>query len=152
MDACLSITSFLPFLGLAILVVKLQKTVDMDSMIENLLAFIKHSHLRAKEITKVENEHSHHYLLLFHKEVRQNHSIVAFSLEFKFDIDSFLIKYKEWYTDHDAINESFVLEGITKFFQYIAEQVLIMGSQGYPELAHKLHQNRGAIYGERFGI
>lgn len=122
----------------------------MDQMTENLLLFLNESRLKIDEIKKADGQKST-YVIVFKTAHAQHHSIASFTLNFKFDMDSFLIRFSELYPDHNA-NESFVLEGISLFFHEVADHVLIMGGQGYDDFAQKLQKKKLDIIGGRFGI
>lgn len=122
----------------------------MYQVADNLVLFLKTAQLYVSEIKKVDGQKSE-YTIVFKTGKPQSHSVVSLTLNFMFDMDSFIIRYKELYPDHNA-NESFVLDGISEFFYEVADHVLIMGAQGYDEFADKIHKFKGQVHGRNFGV
>lgn len=122
----------------------------MEPMIESLKNFVKQSHSGKPSIKKFPETKSE-YVITWERNGGDEILITSYTLNFKFDIDSFLIRYNELYPQHQ-IGESFVMTGISYLFTDVADLVLKWGRQGYDELAQKLYQKRGSIMGTINGI
>ena len=140
----------MPFLGLLWYNTILRKTNYMNTMIKSLQDLIAQPDITFTETNKVTGSQSE-YFITWKSAGTRGDAVTSFTVTYLFDMDSFLLAYRELYPEN-TISEMFVLRGIAYLFHEVAEHVLTMGSQGYEALAEKLYQKRGAITGVIYGF
>lgn len=119
-------------------------------MIKSLQDLIAQPDLSVAETNKTNSKQSE-YFITWKSTGKRGDAVTTFTLTYLFDMDSFLLAYRELYPEH-PISETFVMAGISYLFHEVADLVLTMGKQGYITLAEKLHEKRRAITGLTYGI
>lgn len=90
------------------------------------------------------------YKIIWHRDILQDDTILNISLDYKFDMQSFLAYCKE--NSFSEINERITINGIGMHFPEIAPLALKFGKENYLELANYLNKYWGSIHSGKFGI
>ena len=101
--------------------------------------------------TRAVKEKKSVYEIIWSRTTTVDNSIQTLSIEYIFDMDSFLAFCKINCPDYE-ITESKTIKGIGLFFSEIAIWVLESGNKHYLDFANYLYKNRGTITGIVYNI
>ncbi len=99
----------------------------------------------------IKTEKSGTYKLIWNRNLSNNNTINCISIEFLFDMESFLAYCSEKLSEF-KITEELTMNGIRLFFIEIAPLILVLGKQNYQEIAKFIHKKKGTINGDKFNI
>lgn len=114
----------------------------MNEDIDNLIAYLEKGNYLLKT-TKSLNETFSKNVIVWKKDngIPSNDVLTDLSIEYLFDMSSFLIIYHKKFPGQ-IISNSFVINGIAYRF---SKAIKLLFSGDYSELADLLYKNRGAI-------